>query len=290
MDHKESFFADGSLPFCMHDARGDLHTGFIHNHDCLEINYVLGGAGINYIDGRSYEMQPGDVFLINNYEHHFAGRQSALKMKVLYFDPDFIWDGSPENYRFLQAFYSKQRVDGNRIHLSSADAVDVMELITRMEQEYRTRQPGFELFLKAGLLSLLAMFYRLEGGGEDGIQDYSAYEKIQPALSYVHRHYSEALTLENLAGCACMSRTYFSAYFKSVMGIGVARYVEQVRIHNACRLLTTTSLPVTEIAYECGYQSMSSFTTAFRRICGETPTGYRKSAAITNRQQRKTIL
>ncbi len=277
MDHKETYFSEGSLPFRIHDARGELRSGFLHYHDCLEINYVISGTGINYIDGRSYEMTPGDIFLINNYEHHFAGSQTALQMKVLFFDSGFVWDGSPENYRFLQAFYSKRRFDGNRIRLSPGETREADGLLRRMELEYAAKAPGYELFLKAQLMALLAILYRAVGTAADGIRDYRSYEKIQPALTYIRSHYSEPLSLELLASCACMSRTYFSACFKSTMGVGLARYIEQVRIHNACRLLLTTARPVTEIALDCGYQSMSSFTTAFRKICGETPTGYRKT-------------
>ena len=73
-----------------------------------------------------------------------------------------------------------------------------------------------------------------------------------------------------------MSANYFSAYFKKVMAVNVSEYVEAVRIGRAQELLLTTTMPVTEICYECGYKSISSFNTAFRKVSGATPRAYRK--------------
>jgi len=275
---RESLFTDSSLPFCIHDARGYLNSGYLHSHNCLEINYVLGGNGINYIDGRHYDMTCGDVFLINNYEHHFAGAQENLQMKVLYFDAGFVWDHSPENYCLVQSFYSKHRRDGNRIRLSAEEDLHFRRILAQLEKEYRERLPGFSLFLKSGLTELLAILYRATVSSQPPgtITDYLAYEKLLPAIQYIQDHPCEDLTLSRLAALSCMSRTYFSSFFRNAMSMNVSVYIEQVRIRNAQRMLLTTSLSVTEICFACGYHSLSSFHTAFHKLCGTSPGQFRK--------------
>ena len=278
MHTKEDMFRDSEIPFRIHDARGNLDSGYLHYHDCLEVNYVLGGSGINYIDGRRYEMSRGDLYLINNYEHHFAGAQNGLSMKVMYFDPGFIWDHAPENYALVQAFYSRNLPDGNRLRLSERENEQVCMLLAQLEQEYCEKAPGYRLFLKAKLTELLALLYRATHDLFDctAIKDYQAYEKLLPALRYIQSNPEEELTLQKLSELACMSRTYFCSYFRQTMSMNVSDYIEQVRIRKAQLLLTTTAMPVTEVCYACGYRSISSFHTAFRKLCDLTPGQFRR--------------
>ena len=275
---KEIFFAPGELPFSIRDARGNLHSSFLHCHDCLEINYVLSGSGINYIDGRKYEIAPGSVFLINNYEHHFAGTQTDLRMKVILFDPGFVWDYTPESYCCIESFYNKTRPDGNLIRLNPEQDAQVRAIIARMEQEYTEQKPGALLFLKSALLELLALFYRILGSdSNDGIREYQAFQRLRPVMEYIRQNPGASLSLAELAELACMSRTYFCSYFRKTMAMNVSAYIEQVRVRHAQQLLTGTDLTVTEVCMECGYSSLSAFNAAFRKLCDMTPGKFRSS-------------
>ena len=255
-----------------------MNSSFLHCHDCLEINYVLSGSGINYIDGRKYEIAPGSVFLINNYEHHFAGTQTDLRMKVILFDPGFVWDYTPESYCCIESFYNKTRPDGNLIRLNPEQDAQVRAIISRMEQEYTEQRPGSLLFLKAALLELLAMFYRILGSdSEAGIRDYQAFQRLRPVMEHIRQNPGGSLSLAELADLACMSRTYFCSYFRKTMAMNVSAYIEQVRMRRAQQLLIGTDLTVTEIGMECGYSSLSAFNTAFRKLCDMTPGKFRSS-------------
>ena len=275
---KEVFFSPGDLPFSIRDARGNMNSSFLHCHDCLEINYVLSGSGINYIDGRKYEITPGSIFLINNYEHHFAGTQTDLRMKVILFDPSFVWDYTPESYCCIESFYNKSRPEGNRILLTPEQNLQVCAIISRMEQEYAEQRPGMLLFLKAALLELLAVFYRILGSDHDaGIRDYQAFQRLRPVMEHIRQNPGSSLSLAELAELACMSRTYFCSYFRKTMAMNVSTYIEQVRVRHAQQLLIGTDLTVTEIGMECGYSSLSAFNAAFRRLCDMTPGKFRSS-------------
>ena len=275
---RETLFEDSQLPFCIHNAKGDLHSCYLHSHDCLEINYVLGGKGINYIDGRRYEMSCGDLYVINNYEHHFAGAQDGLQMKVLYFDVGFIWDHSPETYGLIQIFFSKNRADGNRLRLSADVEFRVRGILEQLETEYLEKKPGYPLFLKAGLTELLAILYRSAASSLSGgaFRDYLAYEKLLPSIQYIQENPAEDLSLSKLAALSCMSRTYFSSYFRNAMAMNVSAYIEQVRIRHAQHLLLTTGQSVTEVCFAAGYHSLSSFHAAFQKLCGISPGQFRR--------------
>lgn len=291
LDRKENLLEDSDLPFSIFDAKGSGDTNFVHYHDCLEINVVLGGSGVNYIENQKYEMKKGDIYIINPFEHHFAAVQRHLKMKVIIFKADYIWQNCPENYDFIQPFYVKNSVGGNRIALSDVEFFDAVEIVGLLEREYKGLKHGRQLFIKAGLMALLAVIYRNVCSEETKnltIYQNSAYEKIRPAAEYIQKHMEEPLTLDMLAKLSCMSRTYFCAYFKKVMQMTVSEYIEIVRVNKARLLLETTGYSSLEIAYLCGYGSLSGFNAAFKRLSGISPGLYRKS--LRENSKNKTLL
>lgn len=281
MDKKENLLTGSELPFSIFDAKGDGNTNFVHYHDCLEINIVLGGSGINYIENQKYEMKKGDIYIINPFEHHFAAVQRHLKMKVIIFEADYVWQNCPENYDFIQPFYTKNNVGGNRIVLNDTEFLSAVEIVRLLEREYKGAEYGRHLFIKSGLMALLALIYRNTHSEETKaltLRQSNAYEKIRPAAEYIQKHMEEPLTLDMLAKLSCMSRTYFCSYFKNVMHMTVSEYTEIVRVNRARLLLETTGHSSLEIAYLCGYGSLSGFNAAFKKLSGVSPGLYRKKS------------
>ena len=103
-----------------------------------------------------------------------------------------------------------------------------------------------------------------------------SYERIRNSIDYIHQNYKTEISLEYLAGLSCMSRTYFSKYFKNTMNVTVTEYVEQIRINHAQCEVAGTDKAITEICFDCGYHNVSSFNVAFKKHCGMSPSAYRK--------------
>lgn len=99
---------------------------------------------------------------------------------------------------------------------------------------------------------------------------------ILRAKEYIEGHYRENLTLEILADVVHMNPYYFSSYFKKNAGENFKDYVNRVRIQKAVALLLSTDMKTYEIASEVGFRDARTFTEAFSRAYGETPSSYRK--------------
>lgn len=93
---------------------------------------------------------------------------------------------------------------------------------------------------------------------------------------HIHDRLHDALTLAELAGVAGLDLYSFARWFKKAFGVPPYQFVLQARIERAKALLGASNEPIVDIALQCGFGSHSHLTTAFRRMVGVSPSGYRK--------------
>lgn len=105
---------------------------------------------------------------------------------------------------------------------------------------------------------------------------------LRRAQEFIAVHFTESLSLEQVAEHVALSPTYFSRIFKQVMGCTFVEYLTRVRLDEARRLLRTTTLSLAEISYAVGYQSPNYFSEVFKAVEGITASSYRRSVANLN--------
>lgn len=117
-----------------------------------------------------------------------------------------------------------------------------------------------------------------QGGGIHQSPMLSGLTKRQRRVvtDYMEEHLEEVISLAKLADLAHLSRYYFCRAFKASFGVPPHRYLLNRRIERAKRLLVSTERSMTDIGWSVGFQEPSSFTAAFRRVTGLTPTAYRR--------------
>ncbi|MCL2033637.1 MAG: helix-turn-helix domain-containing protein [Oscillospiraceae bacterium] len=104
-------------------------------------------------------------------------------------------------------------------------------------------------------------------------------EKSRPiriAKQYIHQHFNEPITLEDVSAATGFSVNYFSAMFKKETGEGFSKYLTHVRMERAKDLLRDTNYSVAEICRRVGYSDLKHFTGAFKKTTGLNPGQYRK--------------
>ena len=110
--------------------------------------------------------------------------------------------------------------------------------------------------------------------------------KIYKVTEYIHNHFTEELSLDMLASEFYISNYYLSHQFKRVTGFNITEYIQMTRVRNAQSMLVSTSAPITEIAFACGFFSFSQFNRVFHKFIGSSPSSYRKEVELV----RKTAL
>ncbi len=134
--------------------------------------------------------------------------------------------------------------------------------------------------IKANILRILTMLirtYQDESKSEEMLKEKKyAMKRLEQAISYIDSHYSEKITLDEVAAAAYMSSNYFSSYFRKVTGISFSEYVTRIRISRARELLRDTDKSVTEIAMECGFHNISNFYRLYKKHVGKPPRDEKK--------------
>jgi AraC-like DNA-binding protein len=115
--------------------------------------------------------------------------------------------------------------------------------------------------------------------------DDSSQGALHVAITHIRENFTRELALSEVARLVGMSDWAFSRFFKKNSGSSFTDYVRTLRIGYACKLLTETQMPITDICFETGYANVSNFNRNFHSQRGTTPSSYRRLAQrrITSR-------
>jgi len=280
---KDQVIRESEFPFRIFDAYGKqdspLETPIVHRHDCLEINYVVSGRGYYLFDDKKYELQAGDIYVINNREYHMAYNTGDLHLIVVVFNADLVWNGSQTDYMYLKAFFERNDKESPFLKADLPVAGEIASLILNIYKEWKEKKPGYRIMVKADLLKILGMIYRhyeeMERFESHRSHPWGNHHSIIRVVDHINTHFREHLTLKEMAGMVHMSENYFSGIFSETMQMPFSRYVLGKRLQEACVLLKTTDRSITDIALNTGFDSVSYFNKAFKKNYRMSPGMYR---------------
>ena len=159
------------------------------------------------------------------------------------------------------------------VHLhSKTDRVSLRWAFDRMRQELAVAQPGSVLIAKhlAHMIFVQALRLHLGEGKDVGWFSALSDRRVGAAIAAIHREPARRWTVESLAAEVGMSRSSFAARFKQLVGEGPIEYLTRWRMLLAERSLSRGDA-IGAVARSLGYESESAFSTAYRRVMGNTP-------------------
>lgn len=244
----------------------------MHWHEEYEMIQVQKGSFRYAIGQISGVAMPGDLLFVGSGELH-SGVPEAGEYRCVVFDAMLLKadEGSAAG-RMLAAF--REGHLAVRCRLPAEDAA-LAAVVSQLFAALEDKPKGFELMAQGCIYQFFALVaqngYYEQRDGSDGKKWVA---QLKDAISLIEREYAAHLTLAELARAAGMSKQYFCHFFKRMTGCSPIEYLNRHRIEMACYRLMSGAQNVTELAYACGFNDLSYFIRAFKRIVGVTPKQY----------------
>lgn len=278
VSHEE--WINNDLPFAL---RTDIITAHVvpHCHNYIEFNLTIAGSATEKINGVEHTLRPGTFTLL--FPHHIHEILATPE------NPVTVFVGSIK----IESFYDKKGDFLALTELLSQSALDkapynefgeditkeLTEILHSMEKELKDPNKWSALMFKSKLIELLITYDRnraVKKPLSDGKRILSQKSGVWDIITYVSQYHQEDITLELLSKRFHMSASHISSSFHQLLGENFHKYLEKIRLAQACDLLLSTDLSVLDICYETGFKSYKTFSRVFLKNLGLSPTEYRK--------------
>lgn len=264
----------------LQEDRQPVFYEFLHRHEELQISLILEGKGTMIVGNSVNNYEAGDVIVLgSNLPHVF---QSELRdnvsshMFTVFFTEDSFGVSffETEELKSLRSFFKKAE-NGFKVRNAS-------EKITALflQLQNTTKFERFLLFIR--LLKELnsVPFERLSEFNSEKIYSDTEGQRMGAVLQYTVNHFRKKITLDAVAKEAAMTPNAFCKYFKKRTRKTYVRYLTELRIEEACKLLGEhPEMSIAAIAERSGFQNISNFNRKFKEIKKETPMAFRKKVA-----------
>lgn len=253
----------------------DEKTMNIHIHDCYEIFYSISGGKQFLINNKFYDIKPGDLFVINQFESHYLSQidQTVLERIVLSVHPDYVKALSTPQTNLDICFTERPKQFSHRISLTKEQQKRYMYFINKITSNSGYGNDIIEKSAFMELLVLLNSFYYISTQKESTISTYTYNHQVEEMISFINQHIQEPITIETLAKHFYLSDSYICRMFKSATGTTINKYMIARRISIAKSLLAS-GLNVNDVCEQCGFRDYSNFLKAFTRAVGISPKKY----------------
>lgn len=245
-----------------------------HYHpDCFEFTYMAHGNLRFSVDGHSYPLSGGDLFITFPNEIHDTGSIPMSVHQIYWFQLDV---SDPDHLLFMESSASRRLVEllyalpTRVIKLPTEKTTDLLSQIFKdlCQEDALHRMQGVQLL---GFF----LYYLLEYAESPR---FPLTPDIRQTIDYIFEHISEKLSMEQLAHIALLSESRFKQKFKLQMGTSPRDFVNFHKIEAAKRLLMEGS-PVNDVARKLSFSSSNYFSDVFRRYTSFSPSQYQQTMA-----------
>ena len=268
---KRGYLLEDFRLFHLKDAKGAQME--YHYHDFCKLVLLVSGQGEYTVEDRHYSMRAGDILLIGSGQIHLPEFAPGVEYEriIFYISPDFLRRQSTEDCN-LEALFDGTY--GHVLRLEEKRYQKVFTLAAMLEEELKKDSFGKNIMGNSLLLQLLVRVGRYRDKGQLHMEERQPVsdERIKRMLTFLENHLSEELSVEFLAEQFFISRYHLMRLFKKETGQSLYDYLTERRLFFA-RELIRQGVPATESCFQAGFGSYSSFTRAYDKRFGTTPTG-----------------
>lgn len=244
-----------------------------HYHEFCKLLFLVSGQGSYFVDGKRYLLSAGDLVLIGSRSVHKPelAEGSTYERIIIYISPDYLQQMSTQDCDLLSLFSGSH---GHVLRLKEQRRKAVFALVSKLERDLSQEAFGRTILSQADLLHLLVELGRSMEDSATNLPRPSVPEnrRVVEIMEYLDRNLAEEIDMDALAERFFISKYYMMRLFQKETGTTIYGYLTQKRLLKA-RELISSGMRAMESCYACGFHSYSSFTRAYGKYFGTTPTG-----------------
>ena len=246
-----------------------------HFHTEVELIHIKQGSGTQFVGDNIRRFNPGDIVLVGAHlPHYWRFDEAPVDARVVHFSEN-IWGGSfldlPENIQLKSLLDTSKRglqVEGEAKHT-----------VGRLLEQLLVSEGMPRMILLLEITHVLAASGQLHPLASIGFRHSpgdTEHERVNLIYQYSLGHFKQPIQLEEIAAIANISPNSFCRFFKSRTRKTFSRFLLELRVGHACKLLIENNLSIKQICYESGFNNFTSFYKYFKLITGKSPVGYQK--------------
>lgn len=254
-----------------------------HFHEEFELVLILQSSGMRFVGNSIEEFDIGDLVLIGKNVPHmwlnddkYFHKESTLKAEAIavhfkreFLGTDFFKVPEMQQIRKLLELASQ----GIKfINISDKLIEEIKDLVNL---DITSRIIGLIAILNT--LSKHKSFSTLSSSGLVNTFHESGNKRLDKMYEFIFENFNKPISSSDVAEIVLMNKSAFSRFFKKIHRKPFTKYLNELRIGYACKLLLAGNESVTSIGYLCGFNNISNFNRQFKIIKGESPTSYLQS-------------
>ena len=251
----------------------------MHIHDCYEIYYSISGGKQFLIDNRFYSIEPGDIFIINQYESHKITQVDKMVHEriVLSIHPDYTKRLSTPKTNLDACFSDRPEDFSHKVSLNREQQKRFLYYINKITD---AEGYGHDIIEQTAFMELMVLINNTLKTNE--IHESSTYvynRQVDDILAYINLNIASPINTERLAKEFFLSESYICRIFKAATGTTINKYISARRISIAKALLND-GFSVMEAYEKSGFTDYSNFFKAFTKAVGISPKKYAQCSVL----------
>ena len=247
----------------------------MHIHDCYEVYFSISGGKQFLIDNQLYDIEPGDLFLINQYDSHYLTQidKEIHERIVIMIDPEYMRSISTQETNLDACFQNRASNFSHKITLSQEQQSRFLYFVNKI---VTSNGYGHDLLERATFTELFVMINKIVMDRDNNTDDEKGAtynEQVDAILSYINNNIQYPVSIGDLSKQFFISESYICRIFKSATGTTINKYMTARRISIAKSLLAE-GVGVSDVCERCGFSDYSNFLKAFTKSVGISPKKY----------------
>ncbi len=250
-------------------------TGFQssrHQHSHYSLIFVASGQGVCRIEEQEYPLLPNTVVMLSHHVAHEFIDSPGKPMTV--FVGYFTIHRSPLSRTMLDELFEHVRP----IHIPPYYSDRIRRYLRQILHEQSAKPVGYDIVIAQCFTLILLLIYRTRKAAQDrdAILTMGSEARVRHTLDFIQTNYFQPHTLPDAARMCRLSQRQFSNLCKKITGQTFIQHLNSIRVRHADQLLRNSSLPVAAIAFEVGFEELSTFYRAFKKIHNASPLQFRE--------------